>query len=42
MLDKWIAFTEFLKIKPIIIINKIDLAEKEAKRINDIYVKVRL
>lgn len=42
MLDKWLAFAEFSKIKPIIIINKIDLSEKEAKKIYDIYTKVRI
>lgn len=42
MLDKWLVYAEFLKIKPIIVINKIDLDEKEAKRIYDIYMKVRI
>lgn len=40
MLDKWLAFAEFSKIKPVIVINKIDLNKKEADRIFDIYTKV--
>ena len=40
MLDKWIAFAEFSNIKPVIVINKIDLSEKEANYIYDIYTKV--
>lgn len=42
MLDKWLAYAEFSKIKPIIVINKIDLDEKEAKSIYDLYTKVRI
>ena len=40
MLDKWLAFAEFSNIKPVIVINKIDLSQKEADRINEIYSKV--
>lgn len=41
MLDKQIAFAEFLKLKPIIIINKCDLDNKEeAKRIKNIYSNI--
>lgn len=42
MLDKWLAFAEFSKIKPAIVINKIDLDEKEADMIYNIYKKVRI
>ena len=37
MLDKQLAFAEFLKVKPIIVINKIDLNEEEADRVEKIY-----
>ena len=40
MLDKWLAYSEFSNIKPVIVINKTDLAPKEADRINEIYSKV--
>lgn len=40
MLDKWLAFAEFSNIKPVIVINKIDLAQKDADRIYDLYTKV--
>lgn len=41
MLDKQIAFAEFLKIKPIIIINKCDLDKKnEANNIEKIYSNI--
>lgn len=40
MLDKQLAFAEFLKIKPIIIINKIDLDSKIADQIEEIYDKI--
>lgn len=41
MLDKQIAFAEFLKIKPVIIINKCDLDENsEAERIQKIYSNI--
>ena len=40
MLDKWLAYAEFSYIKPVIIINKIDLSQKEADRVFDIYTKV--
>lgn len=42
MLDKWLAFAEYSKITPIIVINKQDLDEEEAKRISEIYTKVRI
>lgn len=38
MLDKQLAFAEFLKIKPIIVLNKIDL--KNEKEIIDTYTKI--
>ena len=37
MLDKQLAFVEFLNVKPIIVINKIDLDNKEADNIEKIY-----
>lgn len=40
MLDKQLAFAEFLKIKPIIMINKIDLDSKLADQIEEIYAKI--
>lgn len=40
MLDKQLAFAEFLKIKPIIMINKIDLDSKLADQIEAIYTKI--
>lgn len=40
MLDKQLVFAEFLNIKPIIIVNKIDLEEKIADEIKDIYSKI--
>ena len=41
MLDKQLAFAEFLKIKPIIVLNKIDLDEKEElKEIKGVYKKI--
>ena len=42
ILDKELVFAEFSKIKPIIVINKIDLDEKEADRIASIYKKTRI
>lgn len=39
MLDKQLAYAEFLKIKPIIIINKIDLGQ-EYKEIQKIYTEI--
>ena len=42
MLDKWLAFAEFSKIKPIIVINKIDLDEKETEKISKIYKQARI
>lgn len=40
MLDKQLAFAEFLKVKPIIVINKIDLDEEEANKIERTYSKI--
>lgn len=40
MLDKQLAFAEFLNIKPIIIINKIDLNTDIADKIEKIYSKI--
>ena len=41
MLDKQLAFAEFLGIKSVIVLNKIDLdEEKEFKQIKDIYEKI--
>ena len=37
MLDKQLAFAEFINVKPIIVINKIDLDEKEADNVEKIY-----
>ena len=40
MLDKQLAFAEFLNVKPIIVINKMDLDEQEANNIEEIYSKI--
>lgn len=40
MLDKQLAFAEFLGIKPIIIVNKIDLDSKVANEIEKVYSKI--
>lgn len=40
MLDKQLAFAEFMNIEPIIIINKIDLDEKTASEIFEEYSKI--
>ena len=40
MLDKQLAFAEFLDVKPIIVINKIDLDEEQANNIEEIYSKI--
>lgn len=41
MLDKQLAFAEFLNLKVCIVLNKIDLdEEKEFKRIKEIYTKI--
>ena len=40
MLDKQLAFAEFLEIEPIIIINKIDLDENMAEEIEKIYSNI--
>ena len=40
MLDKQLAFAEFLNIEPLIIVNKIDLDIKKAKEIEEIYTKI--
>ena len=42
MLDKSLGFAEFSKIKPTILINKIDLDEKEAEKLYNLYTKVRI
>lgn len=42
MLDKWLAFAEFSKVKPVIVINKIDLDEIESEKIYNIYTNVRI
>ena len=40
MLDKQLAFAEFLKIEPIIIVNKIDLDSNVAEEIEEIYSNI--
>ena len=40
MLDKQLAFAEFLKVKPIIVINKMDLDEQEANKVEEIYSNI--
>ncbi len=40
MLDKQLAFSEYLKIKPIIIINKKDLSKQETDKIAQIYSEI--
>lgn len=40
MLDKQLAFAEFLNVEPIIVINKIDLDEQEANNIEKIYSNI--
>ena len=40
MLDKWLAYAEFSNIKPLIVINKIDLDSKEANSICKLYTDV--
>ena len=40
MLDKQLAFAEFLNVKPIIVINKIDLDDKQADNIERIYSNI--
>ena len=40
MLDKQLAFAEFLNIQPIVVINKVDLDEDEANKIYDMYSKI--
>ena len=40
MLDKQLAFAEFLNVKPVIVINKIDLDDEEANKIEKIYSKI--
>ncbi len=42
MLDKWLAYAEFLRIKPVIVINKIDLDKKEVEKIQKIYKQARI
>lgn len=41
-LDKWLAFAEFSKIKPIIVINKIDLDEESSRKLYNLYTNVRI
>ena len=40
MLDKQLVFAEFLNVKPIIVVNKIDLDEKQANDIEKIYSNI--
>lgn len=40
MLDKQLVFAEFLNVKPVIVINKMDLDEEEANNIENIYSKI--
>lgn len=40
MLDKQLAYSEFLNIKPVIVINKIDLDEEKSAQIEEMYLKV--
>lgn len=40
MLDKQLAFAEFLNVKPIIVINKMDLDEIQANNIEEMYSKI--
>ena len=40
MLDKQLAFAEFLNVKPIIVINKIDLDEEQANKLEEIYSNI--
>lgn len=40
MLDKQLAFAEYLGVKPVIIVTKKDLDEEEARRIEAIYTKI--
>lgn len=40
MLDKQLAYAEFLNVKPIIVINKIDLDEQEANKVEEIYSNI--
>ena len=40
MLDKQLAFAEFLQVEPIIVINKIDLDKKKADEIQKIYTNI--
>ena len=40
MLDKQLTFAEFLNVKPIIVINKVDLDGEEANNIEKIYSKI--
>lgn len=40
MLDKQLAFAEYLNVKPIIVINKIDLDEDTANKIEEMYSKI--
>ena len=42
ILDKELAFAEFSNIKPIIVINKIDLDKEVAETLYNTYKKVRI
>lgn len=42
MLDKELIFAEFSNIKPVIVINKIDLDKEEADKLYNIYTNVRI
>lgn len=42
MLDKELIFAEYSKIKPVIVINKIDLNYEEADKLYSVYKNVRL
>ena len=35
MLDKWLAYAEFLRIKPVIVINKIDLPNANVPKVTE-------
>lgn len=40
LLDKQLAFAEFISIKPVIILNKMDLANDKINQIYDLYTKI--
>lgn len=39
MIDKELCYAELMRIHPIIVINKIDLDEKEARKMEELYTK---